>query len=275
MSKGLADVAIFGGSGLYTFLADVTEHSIDTPYGEPSAPLHVGKVGDTPVAFMPRHGAKHQFPPHRINYRANMWAMRAAGVTRVLAPCACGSLQRHIQPGDVVICDQLVDRTGGRPDTFFDGPIANHIAFADPYCPQLRDVASAATAAQGIGVHDAGTVVVINGPRFATRAESRWYRAQGWEVINMTQYPEAALARELGLCYASLALVTDYDTGVEEDPDVNPVTQAEVFSFFEANLERLRAVLFDAVVAVPTERTCGCRTADNGVEPTPLDAPLQ
>jgi 5'-methylthioadenosine phosphorylase len=263
-------LGVLGGSGLYRFLDDVTEERLDSPYGAPSAPVQVGHLGDRAVAFLPRHGAHHELPPHRIPYRANLWALRELGVTRVFAPCASGSLRLEVRPGDFVVCDQLVDRTWGRPDTYYDGPAANHIAFADPYCPELRQVAVAAGRAEEVTIHDGGTVVVIQGPRFATRAESRWYRSAGWEVINMTQYPEAALARELGLCYAAIALVTDYDTGVEDDPEVEPVTQAEVFATFEANLDRVRAVLRRALTAVPTDQTgCACADAPGGIEITP------
>jgi 5'-methylthioadenosine phosphorylase len=263
-------LGVLGGSGLYRFLDDVVEERVDTPYGAPSAPVQVGHLADRPVAFLPRHGAGHELPPHRIDHRANLWALRELGVTRVFAPCASGSLRPEVRPGDFVVCDQLVDRTWGRPDTYYDGPAANHIAFADPYCPALRRAAVAAARAEGVTVHDGGTVVVIQGPRFATRAESRWYRSAGWDVINMTQYPEAALARELGICYAAIALVTDYDTGAEDDPGVEPVTQAEVFATFEANLDRVRAVLRRALTEVPTDQAgCTCADAPGGIEITP------
>jgi len=266
-----ADIAVLGGSGFSAFLDDVEEISVDTPYGEPSAPLQVGALGDHRVAFLPRHGVGHRFPPHRINYRANLWALRELGVTRVFGPCASGSLQPDVRPGDFVVCDQLVDRTWGRPDTYFDGPAVNHISFADPYCPDLRAVAVAACRAEAVPVHDGGTVVTIQGPRFSTRAESHWFRSAGWQVINMTQYPEAYLARELGLCYAAIALITDYDVGVDDDPTLQPVTQEEVFGFFEANVETVRRVLFHALAAVPAERdtACGCAAAPNGMEPNP------
>jgi len=220
------------------------------------------------VAFLPRHGRQHQFPAHRVDYRANLWALRELGVRRVFGPSACGSLKPDIHPGDVVVCDQLVDRTTGRTDTFFDGSVANHVGFADPYCPELRATAVAATSGAGLPVHDGGTVVVIQGPRFSTRAESAWFRSAGWDVVNMTQHPEAVLARELGICYATLALVTDYDTGVEgvEGP---AVTQAEVFKFFEENVHRLRDVLAAAVPSVPVEADCDCADAANGIEPVP------
>ena len=215
MRNETADIGVFGGSGLYSFLDDVTEVAVDTPYGPPSARCTSARSAIAGSPSSPRHGADHDFPPHRINYRANLWAMRELGVTRILAPCASGSLQPEIKPGEFVVCDQLVDRTYGREQTFFDGPGANHVSFADPYCSELRAVATAAGRDEGITVHDGGTVVVIQGPRFSTRAESHWYRSAGWQVINMTQYPEAYLARELGICYVSIALITDYDVGVE------------------------------------------------------------
>jgi 5'-methylthioadenosine phosphorylase len=254
-----AEIGVFGGSGFYSFLDDVTEHNVETPYGQPSAAVHVGTLDDRRVAFLPRHGLDHNYPPHCINYRANLWAMRELGVARILAPCASGSLKAEIAPGDFVVCDQLVDRTSGRDHTFFDGPEVHHVAFADPYCPELRAVAVEAGRAEGITTHDGGTVVVVEGPRFSTRAESHWYRNLGWEVINMTQHPEAVLARELGICYGTIALVTDYDVGVADDDTVEAVTQEEVFAFFEANVDKIRNLLFRAVAAVPTERACGCR----------------
>jgi 5'-methylthioadenosine phosphorylase len=253
-------IGIFGGSGLYRLLDGVEEVEVETPYGPPSAPVSRGEVGGRAVAFLPRHGLDHQFPPHRVNYRANVWALHHLGVRRILGPCAAGSLQPHVHPGDFVVCDQLVDRTTGRDGTFFDGPLPYHLAFADPYCEDLRRVALAAGEAQGVNAVDGGTVVVVPGPRFSTRAESRWYRLQGADVINMTQAPEAALARELGLCYATLALVTDYDTGVEDRADVAPVSQEAVFAFFEENLGRLREVLFDAVgrISAQGDSPCAC-----------------
>jgi len=262
-----ADIGVFGGSGFYSFLDDITEVEVDTPYGRPSAPFHLGSIGDRKVAFLARHGTNHQFPPHRINYRANLWAMRSLGVTRVLSPCASGSLQPHIHPGEFVVPDQFVDRTSARKDTFFEGPTANHVSMADPYCPELSKVALDAGRQQAITMHEGGTVVVIQGPRFSTKAESRWFRSAGWEVINMTQYPEAALARELGLCYASVALITDYDTGLEGVEGIEPVTQEEIFAFFDANLEKVRGLLFEAIGNIPTEIGCGCAAGPNGIEP--------
>jgi 5'-methylthioadenosine phosphorylase len=256
-----ADVGVFGGSGFYAFLEDVDEVAVDTPYGAPSGPFHLGDLGGRRVAFLPRHGPGHELPPHRVNYRANLWAMRALGVGRVVGPFAAGSLQPHIHPGDFVVVDQFVDRTWGRPDTFYEGPVPYHPAAADPYCPELSALAVKAAADTGVRAHPSGTVVVVQGPRFSTRAESRWYRAQGWEVINMTQYPEAFLARELGLCYTGIALITDYDTGVDDDPTVEPVTQEAVFTFFDRNVERIRGLLFELIPRLPSERGCHCAEA--------------
>lgn len=246
-----AEIGVFGGSGFYAFLDDVEEVELSTPFGAPSAPVTVGEIGGRRVAFLPRHGRRHEFAPHTIPAKANLWAMRRLGVTQVIGPCAAGSLDPSVAPGDFVVLDQLVDRTSGRPDTYYDAGYAHHVSFADPYCPVLSRLALEAGRRVGVTMHERGTVVVVQGPRFSTRAESRWYRAQGWEVINMTQYPEAYLARELGLHYAGIALITDYDTGVEDDPGIEPVTQEQVFGFFEENVHRVRDLLVDLVPTLP------------------------
>jgi 5'-methylthioadenosine phosphorylase len=256
-----AEIGVFGGSGFTSFIDGVEEREIETPYGSPSAPLVVGEVGGRRVAFLPRHGRKHEFPPHKVNYRANLWAMREIGVTRVLGPTAAGSLQPHVKPGSFVVSDQLVDRTSGRLHTFYDGPATTHVSFADPYCPELRTVAVDRARAQSIDVHERGTVVVIEGPRFATRAESKWYSAQGWGVINMTQAPEAELARELALCYCNISLITDYDVGLEGMP---PVSVPEVIKVFHENNARLRELLFAIIPAIPETRSCPCGGALDG-----------
>jgi 5'-methylthioadenosine phosphorylase len=211
------------------------------------------------VAFLPRHGVKHEYPPHMIPYRANAWAMKELGVERLLGPCAVGSLQPGVKPGEFVICDQLVDRTNGRPSTFYDGPVTTHISFADPYCPTLREVAIEQCETMDIDCHDTGTMVVIQGPRFSTRAESRNYALKGWEVIGMTQHPEVPLARELEVCYVNISLVTDYDVGVVGEIDA--VSHEEVMRVFKENNERLRTLLFKIVAAIPDERDCPCATA--------------
>ncbi|CAN5902241.1 S-methyl-5'-thioadenosine phosphorylase [soil metagenome] len=248
-----ADIGVIGGSGFYRFVDDLSEVAIDTPYGPTSAPVAVGTVEGRTVAFVPRHGPDHRFPAHQVPYRANVWALHALGVTNVFGPCASGSLQPHVAPGSFVVPDQLVDRTSGRPDTFFDGPAVHHVAFADPYDTDLRKVAVEACRAEGVSVHDGGTVVVVQGPRFSTRAESLWFGSHGWEVINMTQHPEAVLCREAGLRYAAIALITDFDAGLGDE--VPAVTQEEVFAFFEANLDHVRRVLLRALSAdLPTDR---------------------
>jgi 5'-methylthioadenosine phosphorylase len=193
-----------------------------------------------------------------VPYRANVWAMKELGVERLFAPNAVGSLQLHIPPGMFVICDQLVDRTSGRADTFYDGPETTHISFADPYCPTMRESLIGIGRDQGIDLHETGTVVVIQGPRFSTRAESAWFQRQGWEVINMTQYPEAPLAREQEICFANISLVTDYDVGVG---DIPPVTHDEVIRVFQENNARLRDLLFATIPVLPAERDCACATA--------------
>ncbi len=252
-------IGVFGGSGFYSFLDDVETVEVDTPYGPPSGPVAIGTVGDRRVAFIPRHGVKHQFPPHAVPYRANVWAMKELGVERVFGPCAVGSLQPHVKPGQLVICDQLVDRTAGRPSTFYDGPVTTHISFADPYCPTMRMTLLNEAGGMGLAFHDRGVVVVIQGPRFSTRAESSYFASQGWEVINMTQAPEAVLARELELCYANISLVTDYDVGVAGE--IEAVTHEEVIRVFQQNNARLRDLLFRAVGSVPEARDCPCATA--------------
>ena len=230
-----------------------------TPYGPPAAPVSTGTIAGRRVAFIPRHGVKHEFPPHSVPYRANMWALKELGVERVFGPTAVGSLQPGVRPGHFVVSDQLVDRTSGRVATFYDGPVTTHVSFADPYCPVLREVALKSAEDQGVTVHARGTVVVIEGPRFSTRAESRFFAQQGWEIINMTQFPEALLARELEMCYANISLVTDYDVGVEGE--VEAVSNDEVIRVFQENLGRLRDLLFTAIERLPEGRECPCGTA--------------
>jgi 5'-methylthioadenosine phosphorylase len=187
--------------------------------------------------------------------------MKQMGVSRIIGPNACGSLQAHVKPGDFVVCDQFVDRTKGRKDTFYDGPQTTHVSSADPYCPTMRQVAVETARELGISVHDGGTVVVIQGPRFSTRAESRWFASQGWEVINMTQYPESYLARELEVCYCNISLITDYDAGTA---GATPVTNEEVVRVFAENTDKIRSLLYAMIPALPEERPCLCATALEG-----------
>jgi 5'-methylthioadenosine phosphorylase len=236
----------------------VEEIRVDTPYGAPSDKVAIAEVSRRRVAFLPRHGRDHSHPAHAVNYRANVWALKHLGVTQILAPCACGSLQPDIHPGDFVILDQFVDRTRARKDTYFDGPITHHIAAAEPYCARLREVALAQARAQGITTHPTGTMVVIQGPRFSTRAESTFFTRQGWHVVGMTQYPEAILAKELGLCYTGIALVTDYDVGVAGDMARPPVEIEEVLRVMESNNEHVKALIHAVVGAVGGHRDCSC-----------------
>lgn len=255
-----AQVGIFGGSGFYSLLSgSVREVWIETPYGAPSDKITIGEMGGKTVAFLPRHGRDHRLPPHAINYRANIWAMKSLGVTDLIGPNACGSLQSHIKPGDFVICDQFVDRTWGRRDTFYDGPVVTHVSAADPYCPILREHAVRVCRERGVSVHDRGTVVVIQGPRFSTKSESRWFTAQGWEVINMTQYPECYLALEQEICYVNLSLITDFDAGLVGEGTA-PVTNEEVLEVFKANLDKLRGVLSQMVETLPDTISSPSRT---------------
>lgn len=262
--KHTAEIGVFGGSGFYRFMEKVEEVWVETPYGPTSDKIALAEIAGRRVAFLPRHGKDHRWPPHLVNYRANLWAMKQLGVSRIIGPCAAGSLKSEVRPGDFVICDQIVDRTWGRPDTFFEGPVVNHVTFAEPYCPELRAVAIEQARQLGIAVHEKGTVVVIQGPRFSTKSESRWFSAQGWEVINMTQYPEAYLAKELNMCYVNISLITDYDAGLEGHPDVKPVTHQEVLRVFNDNNDRLRGLLHKVIENIPASCGCCCPAAAGG-----------
>jgi 5'-methylthioadenosine phosphorylase len=265
MATARAEIGVFGGSGFYRLLEGAEEVDVETPYGRPSAPTVVGEVGGKRVAFLPRHGRGHELPPHRIPYRANVWAMRELGVRRILGPCASGALVRDLRLGEFVVCDQYVDRTSGRADTFYDGPETTHVSAADPYCPELRRLLVETAGELEIPVRDGGTAVVVQGPRFSTRAESRWFQEMGWHVINMTAYPEGQLARELELCYATVAMVTDYDVGVEGG---KPVTTERVLAVFRENNERLRELLLAVIPKVGPQPEDVCATALRGARVT-------
>ena len=264
-----ASIGVIGGSGFYEFVEPVDEVTVETPFGLPSDPIVIGDVAGEHVAFLPRHGRDHRFPPHRIPYRANLWALRSLGVRQILAPTAVGSLTAAHGPGTLIIPDQLVDRTSGRAQTFYDETQAVHVPFADPYCPVGRGQAIAAARASGWDLADSGTLVVIEGPRFSTRAESLWYAAQGWTLVGMTGHPEAVLARELALCYTPIALVTDTDAGIEEGEGV---TQDEVFRVFGRNVARLRELVMTVIKDLPAERDCPCPHVLDGVT-LPFDLP--
>lgn len=247
----LAEIGVFGGSGFYSLLENVTEVKVDTPYGPPSDSLMLAEVGERKVVFLPRHGRHHTLPPHKINFRANVWAFHQAGVKAVISPCAVGSLQRHIEPGHFVIADQFVDRTRGRADTFYDGPITSHISPADMYDKTLSSLAAQVARELGITVHEGGTVVVIQGPRFSTKAESKWFTDAGWQIINMTQYPEAYLCHELGMGVVNISLVTDFDSGVVADTEA--VTAHSVLEVFKSNSEKARSVVLEMIKRMPED----------------------
>ncbi|GIH78322.1 S-methyl-5'-thioadenosine phosphorylase [Planobispora longispora] len=264
-----ADIGVIGGSGFYSLLDDATEVELSTPYGPPSDVITVGRVGPRSVAFIPRHGRDHRFPPHRIPYRANLWALRSLGVRQVLAPSAVGSLRPELGPGTLVVPDQLVDRTSGRVQTYYDAGGVVHVSFSDPYCPAGRAAAVSAAGSADWEVADGGTLVVIEGPRFSTRAESRWFTANGWSIVGMTGFPESVLARELAMCYTSLSLVTDHDAGVEAGEGV---THEEVMAFFATNVTRMRSLVTDLIGGLPQDRTCPCAQALDGLK-LPFELP--
>lgn len=262
-----ADIGIIGGTGFYSFVENARRVVVSTPYGSPSGPLAVGDVQGRSVAFLPRHGEQHQYPPHKVNYRANLWALRSLGVRQVLLPCAVGALQPELTPGTFVVPDQLVDRTWGRDHTYYDktGAVV-HVPFADPYCPVGREsvLRSADTETPLV---DGGTLVVINGPRFSTRAESRWHASAGWSVVGMTGMPETLLARELAMCATTICVVTDADAGVDSSEAVDHHSVMEVFA---ASIGRLKGLLGRVVATLPATEpdahaTCSCRRVLDGI----------
>lgn len=262
-----AQIGVFGGSGFYDFLKNGKEIEVKTPYGKPSDKIFIGEYKNKKIAFLPRHGKGHIYPPHKIPYRANLYAFKMLGVSQIIAPIAAGSLQPKIRPGDFVICDQFVDKTHGREDAYFEGKETRnkfskakvvHISSTEPYCPNLRELAIKSCKKLKIRVHDKGTVVVINGPRFSSKTESQFYQKQGWEVINMTQYPECILAKELEMCYLGIALITDYDAGLEGHKDIKAVSFDEVAKIFKANNEKVKKLLFEIIGQMPQNVDCDC-----------------
>jgi 5'-methylthioadenosine phosphorylase len=247
---------VIGGSGFYELIDDDDQVAVKTPFGPAASLVSVGTIDGHGVAFLARHGRDPRFTAHRVPYRANMWALHSLGVRSVIAPCSAESLQPDIHPGQMVVVDQLVDGTRGRPDTFHDvgaptdapgtAPVVHHQSFTEPYDPGLRAALVAAARTVSADVVDAGTMVVINGPRFSTRAESIWFREMGWHVVNMTGYPEAVLAAELGMRYASIALVTDYDAGID---GTTPVSMDAVFAVMRSNVAKVRRVIAAGVTA--------------------------
>lgn len=261
MSELKAEIGVFGGSGFYSLIDGLTEVKVETPYGSPSDVIALGTVSGRKVAFLPRHGKSHSVPPHMINYRANVYAMKQLGVSQIIAPNCVGSLQTHIKPGDFVVCDQFIDRTTGRRDTFYDGPIATHVSSAEPYCPRLRRLAVEIGREQGVTMHDGGTTVCVQGPRFSSRAESAWFTKMGWDVVTMTQYPENMLSREQEICYVNIALITDYDAGIVAEEGHEPVTADEVVKVLALNNERVRSLIVEMIKRMPDTRDCECATA--------------
>lgn len=271
MTTPKAELGVIGGSGFYSLLDDAASVTVDTPWGDPSDAITVGTVAGRTVAFVPRHGADHRFPPHRVPYRANLWALRALGVRQVVAASAVGSLRPELGPGTIVIPDQIIDRTSGRQHTYNeqDHGVA-HISFADPYSDGGRQAALRAAASSGVEVVASGTLVVINGPRFSTRAESLDHQRAGATIIGMTGMPEASLARELAVEYTSLCLVTDHDAGGEAG---HGVTHAEVLEQFAANLPRLRELLLATLAQLPVRSPEEYRSEVYGTTPPPFELP--
>jgi 5'-methylthioadenosine phosphorylase len=263
-----ADIGVIGGSGFYEFLTDAERLSVTTPFGDPSDDVLVGDLEGRRVAFLARHGQGHRLPPHRVNYRANLWALRSVGVRQVLAPCAVGSLKPEHGPGSIVVPDQVVDRTWGRDHTIYDavGPVV-HVGFSDPYCPRGREAVISAGRAADKPMVAEGTLVVINGPRFSSRAESIWHQQAGWTVVGMTGMPEAAIARELAMCFTTVALVTDHDAGVDAG---EAVTHEEVLKVFAQSLDGLKSLLTSTIGAMPAAEdddsaVCSCRRSLDGL----------
>jgi len=250
-------IGIFGGSGFYNLLENPEEIEVKTPYGDPSDKIMVGEFAGKKLAFLPRHGRTHKFAPHRVPYRANVWAMKELGVNKILGPCAAGSLQPHVKPGEFVVCDGYIDRTKGRQDTFFELDDVRHISSVSPYCSHLRKLATESCRELNIPVHEKGTVVVINGPRFSTVPESKWFTQAGFEVINMTNYPEVVLANELGMCYLNVSLITDYDAGLEGQNDIKASNIQEIIATFNKNNENVKKLIFKMI-----EKTSDCPCED-------------
>jgi 5'-methylthioadenosine phosphorylase len=258
-------LGIIGGSGLYDLpgLTGVRSEAVRTPFGDPSDPIRIGRLAGQEIAFLSRHGAGHRLTPSEVPYRANLHALKQLGVTRVISVSAVGSMKESIAPGQLVLPRQYLDRTVSRPRTFFGEGLVVHVAFADPVCPQLHEHLRAACFAAGASVHPDGTYVCIEGPQFSTRAESELYRTWNVDVIGMTALPEARLAREAELCYATIALATDYDCW---HPGHDAVTVAQVVETMHRNVATAREVLRNAVLALDRirERTCACGRALEG-----------
>ena len=258
-----ADIGIIGGSGVYKILPQAKIVKVTTPYAKKAVPVFYGQLAGKAIAFIARHGVEHSIPPHLINYRANIFALHKLGVQSIISSGAVGSLRREMKPGQIVLADQFIDRTKSRPDTFVSGPRVEHLSAADMYCPKLRRLASQSCRELGISCHDQATVVVINGPRFSSRAESLWFKKMGWDILSMTQYPENVLAAELGICYCNIGLVTDYDAGLEGEPGIKPVTWEQITKTLSRNARLFKDLVKAVVTNIETKKTppgrCNCQ----------------
>lgn len=253
-----AEIGIFGGTGIYDsgLLQDGREIDLDTPYGKPSDSITVGTFNGRKLAFLPRHGKKHTIPPHMINFRANIWAFKELGVQRIIAPSAVGSLKEEIAPGHFALPSQFLDFTKSRQGSFSKDGKVIHISVADPFCPELQSFVLAQAKDQGINLHRDCTYACIEGPRFSTKAESRFFKNTGAEIIGMTLVPECQLAREAQMCYASISTVTDYDVWAEK-----PVTAKEVRQTLSKNVETMKKLLAGLIERIPQNRNCACEKA--------------
>ncbi|MBI4177522.1 MAG: S-methyl-5'-thioadenosine phosphorylase [Candidatus Aenigmarchaeota archaeon] len=253
-----ADIAIIGGTGFYgmDMLENTHDINADTPYGKTSDAITVGTFNGLKIAFLPRHGKKHSIPPHKINFRANIWALKQLGVRRIITPDAVGSLQENIKPGDFLIPDQFIDLTNARNNTFHDEGEVAHISMAEPFCPELSGIVSESGKSLGCGMHDKGTVVVVQGPRFSSKAESKLYRSWNAQIINMEVSTECILAREAEICYAYLGMVTDYDTFADKTVNVT-----DVLGVLKENEKNARRLIEDAITKIPESRSCKCGEA--------------
>ena len=260
MNKMKNRIGLIGGTGFYDFFEKpVQEISVETEFGSASDKITIGEMFGREIVFLPRHGKKHQLPPHKIPYQANIMAMKKLGAERIIAPTAVGSLRENIKPGDFVICDQFIDQTKNRKDTFFDGPQVAHIEMAYPYCLEMRKIAFEQAQKLGIAVYSKGTVVVIEGPRFSTLADSQRFSRMGADLINMTQYPEVVLASELGICYLNISLVTDYDAGIYAGTKEKPVSIEQVLSNFRKNTDKLKQLVSALINNLSEQRKCNCQ----------------
>jgi 5'-methylthioadenosine phosphorylase len=261
MSKR-ADIGIIGGSGVYEMFSQPEIVRVSTPYDQKTVPVCYGDLAGKKVAFIARHGAKHSIPPHLINYRANIFALHKLGVSKILSSGAVGSLRREMKPGQIVLADQFIDRTKSRPDTFISGPKVEHLSAADLYCPDLRRLAVQSCRDLNISCHEQATVVVINGPRFSSRAESQWFKKMGWDILSMTQYPENVLAAEMGIRYCNIGLVTDYDAGLEGEPGIKPVTWEQITEILSRNAKLFKKLVEAVVTNIdtkkPPQKRCDC-----------------